>query len=220
MRVKTVMMCLSCAMVPVLQLACAVDTVAGGSSSDLPNGITVASVNGVVEGTTRPGALVAAYSADYDPAPFVDETGGSGPDHADTTYADSAGAFLFSGLPQSDYNLLVRDTASGKALFVKGIPVHRDSVFKTEIDTMYGPGALRGVAVDNSEIPVAWGWVVIDGSPFFDETDSAGNFSIPDMPPADYAIQILSDMVAIPYPVLVRIDTVTVAPDTTTEWEP
>jgi hypothetical protein len=204
-----------CAAMVAYLCACSIGAVAGGSSSDVPNGITIASANGVVDGQTVPGAMVAAFSTDYIPGSveLFDSSRGTTVRHADSVVADTLGGFSFAGLPASRYNFLAYDQATQRALLVGPVPVFADTLFDTTVDSMYVAGGLSGTARNQTGEVLSNGVVLIRGTPYFSPTDSAGGFAIAGVAAGSYRLELFQepDQSQIPYAVPAGVDTVVIS---------
>jgi hypothetical protein len=190
---------------------CQSGDVAGNSSQTGSGGVRVASVNGVVSGTTSSNACISLYVWDYvvksDKAVF-----------SDTVYADETGKFLFETVADAYYNLLVVDT-DGKMGFIRNIPVFKTAVFDTSLEKIEKPGTLKGIAYDRSGKSFARALIRIKGAPFFTRADNDGTFTLDTLPSGPHIIQVVNDMVVSMVTVLEDSTEIKVVPDSVVVWD-
>jgi hypothetical protein len=190
---------------------CQSGNVAGNSSQTGSSGVTVASVNGVVSGTTSSNARISLYVWDYvvksDKAVF-----------SDTVYADETGKFSFETVADAYYNLLVVDT-DGKMGFIRNIPVFKTSVFDTSLEKIEKPGTLKGIAYDRSGRSFARALVRMKGAPFFSRADNDGSFTLDTLPSGPQKIEVVNDMIVSMLTELVDSTEIKVVPDSIVVWD-
>ena len=156
----------------------------GGSSSETdgftPKGyIQVTPGRASLTGTTDSGIFVGLYAMGYRP---YNDSG-----FADTAKADAHGDFTFAGLPPGDYNLLARDTASGKAAFLAGISVAAAMGGAERKAQLAIPGRLRGAIKDSLPLvgPLR---VYFPGTPFQATVAIDGAYLFPGLPAGSYQL--------------------------------
>jgi len=185
--------------------------VAGNSSQTGSGGVTVASVKGIVSGTTSPDANVSIYVSDY-------VVKSNRLMFADTVRADKTGKYSFAPGDDSYYNLLVIDSI-GKMGFIRNIPVFRDTVFDTCLARLDNTGSIKGVAYNKNETVLGRALVRVKGTPFFTIADETGAFKLEQLPSGLHAIQVINDQMVTFNTVIVDSTEITVVPDSVVVWE-
>jgi hypothetical protein len=168
-----------CACMP---MQCTMNVADGNSSGTGNSGITVSALLDRIDGTTVHDAEVQLYSQDWMP-------------HlrsglfAEAAVADDSGNFSFTGIPAGSFNLIVYSPNRTYAGIVRGIVVSADSTWADSIGPLQKPGAIDGVAMTRDSAILAMSFVYIRGTPFSRMSDNRGNFSIVEIPPAQYNMQ-------------------------------
>ncbi|NLD92235.1 MAG: hypothetical protein GX639_06150 [Fibrobacter sp.] len=204
------------AIAPVVMSAlalCQSGNITGNSSQTGSGGITVASVNGVVSGTTSSNARISMYVWDY-------VVKSDKPMFSDTVYADETGKFSFNIVADAYYNLLVVDT-DGKMGFIRNIPVFKTSVFDTSLEKIEKPGTLKGIAYDRSGESFASALVRMRGAAFFTRADNNGAFTLDAIPSGSQIIEVVNDMIVNTAMITELVDSaeIMVIPDKVVVWD-
>jgi hypothetical protein len=164
-------------------LSCAPMNIAGGgNSSGTGNGAIAYAVSDRVGGVTGPKATVLLYSKDWMP---LSDSG----TYADSTVTDTGGVFSFVNVPHGYYNLIIFAAGERGAGIFKNIPCQASVTWADTIDTLGGPGFLRGFAVAQNDT-LALSYVYVKGTPFHAMTDSIGKFLMGPLPPSGYTLQL------------------------------
>ncbi len=104
---------------------------------------------------------------------------------------DSTGRFRLEIAAKGYYSVLAVNRTDSRSLLIDSILVGEDNI-DTLDDTLATPGTVYGTlkppeARDLSDLAVA-----IQGSPFYGICDSAGTFSISDVPPGTHSLAVVS----------------------------
>ena len=142
-------------------------------------------------GIANTDVIVSAYALDY--LPFMTRSANN---FTISSAADVQGEFRCDLRGAGYYNVYVKDTHTGKSLFIDSIPVSqgsRDTIY----DTLSYGGSMRGTVyfVDSSRADTSGAfnyYVFITGSPFVTRTDPLGTFFLDTLPEARYTIKTLS----------------------------
>ena len=164
-------------------LSCSTMNIAGGgNSSGTGNGAIAYAASDRIGGVTMPMATVLLYSQDWMP---LSDSGM----YADSTVTDAGGAFAFANVPHGYYNLIILTAGEKDAGIFKNIPCQPAVAWADTIDTLKGPGFLRGFAVAQNDT-LALSYVYVKGTPFHATTDSLGEFLLGALPPSGYTLQL------------------------------
>jgi hypothetical protein len=155
------------------------NSVAGNSSQTGNNGVTVTASCGSISGETKPEIHVSIYEQKF--IPYITPSRFS-----DSTKTDDSGKFLFSSLAQGYYNLLIQDTGSDEAAFVRNIPVFADSVHTDTSKLLLVSGYFKGQFNENVDWKSESFVVYLEGSPFNSQIDYNGEFMIGPVPSGNY----------------------------------
>jgi hypothetical protein len=202
------------ALIIAAELRCSMQ-VAGGNSSETG---TVTAVSSRISVTTISPCSVWVYAIGYQPFAPAGLSAGA--------FADSGDTATFTIADTGRYNVLIRDTVTGGALFVRSIPLFPDSSYSRRYEELPQPGVLTGIARSNTGgDTLTWTYAFIPGSPFWDYTGNTGRFTIRGIPAGAYALQYFGAYQSMACPANIcgpeilsgEADAVTVFPGQTTE---
>ncbi len=137
---------------------------------------------------SNPDVLLQIYDNDFLPYPYFLNSLNN---ITKSTVSDSSGVFQFTDMREGIYNLLGKDVASGKSVFISNIKV--GSGINDTIAGMFSyPGSIGGsvrIITATSDTVAAVGYdVFIPGTPFKTAADSGGAFQLDTLPRGEYFI--------------------------------
>lgn len=141
--------------------------------------VSISATDGEIRVRARKGVRVSAYHEDYQP--HVD----SG--YSSTVILDNADSCTFSSLGSAVYHVLVWDSSAGLASFTMAIPVNPSTDIAV-LDTLDSTASISGT-VKHNDAPMDSALVYVPGSPFFDQTDDQGSFSLGHAPAGTLTIR-------------------------------